>query len=114
MQRILRVVSRPCAALTEPEHIGRAVCGGNSLPASCVWRATKEIHMLGLLIGVAALGGGFVATRKFLRRRLRFVDGVHKPAAPPAPGLAAGLAPTPVGPPPGRLLPVPVGQRPRF
>src|SRR5947208_13631840 len=95
MQRILPVVSRPRAALTEPEHIGRAVCGGNSLPASCVGRATKEIDMLGLLIGVAALGGGFVATRNFVRRRLRFVDAVRKPATPPSSSLAAGpCAPT--------------------
>ncbi len=27
--------------------------------------------MLGLLIGAAALGGGFVVTRNFVRRRLR-------------------------------------------
>src|SRR2546422_1859789 len=33
-------------------------------------------------IGAAALGGGFVATRNFVRRRLRFVDAVRSPAAP--------------------------------
>ena len=60
--------------------------------------------MLGLLIGVAALGGGFVATRNFVRRRLRFVDAVHKPAAP----LVAGLAATAVALPLGALLPVTV------
>ena len=45
--------------------------------------------MLGLLIGAAALGGGFVVTRNFVRRRLRFVDAVRKPAAPLVAGLAA-------------------------
>ena len=44
---------------------------------------------LGLLIGAAALGGGFVTTRNFVRRRLRFVDAVQKPAAPLLAGLAA-------------------------
>ena len=39
--------------------------------------------VLGLLIGAAALGGGFLATRNFVRRRLRFVDAVRSPAAPP-------------------------------
>src|SRR5207245_2101141 len=96
MQRILPVVSRPRAALTEPEHIGRAICGGNSLPASCVGRATKEIHMLGLLIGVAALGGGFVATRNFVRRRLRYVDAIQKPVAPLIAGVAAAVVALPV------------------
>src|SRR5437016_4214582 len=48
--------------------------------------------VLGLLIGAAALGGGFVATRNFVRRRLRFVDAVRKPAAPLVAGIAGGLA----------------------
>ena len=52
--------------------------------------------MLGLLIGVAALGGGFVATRNFVRRRLRFVNAVHKPAAPLVAGLAATALALPV------------------
>ena len=64
--------------------------------------------MLGLLIGVAALGGGFVATRNFVRRRLRFVDAVRKPAAPLVAGLAAGLAATAVALPLEALLPVTV------
>lgn len=45
--------------------------------------------MIGLLVAIAALGGGFMATRNFVRRRLRFVDAVHKPAAPFVAGLAA-------------------------
>ncbi|MGH7548289.1 MAG: hypothetical protein ACREMM_08945 [Gemmatimonadales bacterium] len=57
--------------------------------------------MLGLLVAVAALGGGFVATRNFVRRRLRFVDAVHKPAAPLVAGLAATAVALPVA-----LLPI--------
>src|SRR5437763_12211549 len=49
----------------------------------------KETGMLGLLIGAAALGGGFVVTRNFVRRRMRFVYAVRKPAAPLVAGLAA-------------------------
>src|SRR5207248_3328425 len=45
--------------------------------------------MIGLLIGAAALGGGFVTTRNFVRRRLRFVDAAQKPAVPLLVGLAA-------------------------
>ena len=52
--------------------------------------------MLGLLIAAAALGGGFVATRNFVRRRLRFVDAVRKPAAPLVAGLAATALALPV------------------
>src|SRR2546426_4973292 len=48
--------------------------------------------VLGLLIGAAALGGGFVATRNFVRRRPRFVDAVRSPAAPLVAGIAGGLA----------------------
>lgn len=52
--------------------------------------------MVGLLIGLAALGGGFVATRNFVRRRLRFVDAVRRPAAPLVAGLAATALALPV------------------
>src|SRR3977135_4274441 len=83
----------------------REICRGNSVPASCVGRATKEIHMLGLLIGAAVLGGGFVATRNFVRTRLRFVDAVRRPAAPVGAGVAAGLAASVVALPLGALLP---------
>src|SRR5207245_10578169 len=61
--------------------------------------------VLGLLIGAAALGGGFVATRNFVRRRLRFVDAVRSPAAPPVAGIAGGLAASVVALPLGVLLP---------
>ena len=52
--------------------------------------------MVSLLIGVAALGGGFVAARGFVRRRLRFVDAIHRPAAPLVAGVAAGVVALPV------------------
>src|SRR2546430_10907243 len=57
--------------------------------------------MIGLLIGAAALGGGFVTTRNFVRRRLRFVDAVQRPAAPLLVGLAATAIALPIA-----LLPV--------
>jgi hypothetical protein len=41
-----------------------------------------------LLAAVAGLGGYFLA-RNFVRHRLRFVDGIHSPAAPL---IAGGLA----------------------
>jgi hypothetical protein len=51
--------------------------------------------MVGLLVGIAALGGGFVWTREFVRRRLRFVDAVRRPAAPVVAGLAAAAVALP-------------------
>ena len=38
--------------------------------------------MLHLLIALAAGIAGFILARSFVRRRLRFVDGVHSPIAP--------------------------------
>jgi len=52
--------------------------------------------MIGLLIGAAALGGGFVTTRNFVRSRLRFVDAAQKPAAPLLVGLAATAIALPI------------------
>jgi hypothetical protein len=54
------------------------------------------IVSLGLLVAAVAGGGGFVAARSFVRRRLRFVDAVHKPAAPLVAGLAATAVALPV------------------
>ena len=45
--------------------------------------------MIGLLLGAAALGGGFVAARNFVRRRLRYVDAAQKPSAPVVAGVVA-------------------------
>ncbi len=57
--------------------------------------------MIGLLIGIAAAGGGFVAARQFVKRRLRFVDAVHRPAAPLLAGVGAAVLAAPIA-----LLPV--------
>jgi len=57
--------------------------------------------VIGLLIGIAAAGGGFVAARQFVKRRLRFVDAVHRPAAPIVAGVGAAALAAPIA-----LLPV--------
>ena len=44
-----------------------------------------------LLITLAAGIVGFILARNFVRRRLRFVDGVHSPIAPLVAGCAAAL-----------------------
>lgn len=57
--------------------------------------------MLGLAIAAAALIGGFVVTRDFVRRRLRYVDAIQTPAAPLIAGAAAAAVLLPV-----TLLPI--------
>jgi hypothetical protein len=57
--------------------------------------------MIGLLIGVAALGFGFVGARRFVRRKLRYVDAVQNPIAPIAAGVIAAVVALPVA-----ILPV--------
>jgi hypothetical protein len=52
--------------------------------------------MIGFLIGIVALGSGFVATRNFVRRRLRFVDAVRNPVAPLLAGIVATAVALPV------------------
>jgi hypothetical protein len=52
--------------------------------------------IVGVLIGAVALGGGFVAARNFVRRRLRYVDAVRKPVAPLLAGLAATAVVLPI------------------
>lgn len=51
------------------------------------------------LLAIAIAGGasffGYVKTRKFVRERLRFVDGVQKPIAPVVAGSVATLAAVP-------------------
>jgi CHASE2 domain-containing sensor protein len=44
-----------------------------------------------LLITIAAGIAGFILARNFVRRRLRFVDGVHSPFAPLVAGCVAAL-----------------------
>ena len=52
--------------------------------------------MLGLIITAAALVGGFVVARDFVRRRLRYVDAVKRPSAPLIAGAAAAAVALPV------------------
>ncbi|HYS21711.1 MAG TPA: hypothetical protein VEO73_11545 [Gemmatimonadales bacterium] len=52
--------------------------------------------IIGLLVGAAALGAGFVFTRGFVRRRLRYVDAIQKPAAPWIAGAVATAIALPV------------------
>ncbi len=52
--------------------------------------------MLGLLLAAGALAAGFVVTRDFVRRRLRFVDVVQRPSAPVVAGVVAAAALMPV------------------
>lgn len=58
--------------------------------------------LLWLVVTGAATGAGYLWTKGFVRRRLRFVNAVQKPAAPVLAGVAAAaLAAGPVA-----LLPV--------
>lgn len=55
--------------------------------------------MLGFIYGAAAVTAGiigFLVARGFVRRRLKFVDGVYSPAAPWIAGLVAALIAWPV------------------
>ncbi len=52
--------------------------------------------MIGLIVAGVALVGGFVATRDFVRRRLRYVDAVKSPVAPIVAGAAAAVVAVPV------------------
>lgn len=57
-------------------------------------------ELLALLIWIALTGavgiGGYVYVKRFVERRFRFVDGVHKPWVPLVAGLGAGLLALPV------------------
>jgi hypothetical protein len=57
--------------------------------------------LISLLVTAAAVIGGFVLARDFVRRRLRFVDGIRSPAAPWIAGLLAAVVAWPVA-----LLPI--------
>ena len=52
--------------------------------------------MLQLLITLTAGAIGFILARNFVRRRLRFVDGIHSPFAPIISGMGAALLAWPV------------------
>jgi hypothetical protein len=58
--------------------------------------------LLWLALTGAATAGAYWGTRDFVRRRLRFVDAVHRPAAPAIAGAAGALIAVPVA----ALLPV--------
>ena len=47
--------------------------------------------MLEFLLIITAGAIGFILTRNFVRRRLRFVDAVHSPWAPVVTGLLAAM-----------------------
>ena len=47
--------------------------------------------MLQILIALTAGAIGFILTRNFVRRRLRFVDAVQSPVAPLVAGVSAAL-----------------------
>lgn len=57
-------------------------------------------EMLGVLIWIIFTGaagvGGYVFMKRFVQRRLRFVDGVHRPWVPFAAGAGAALLAAPV------------------
>jgi len=57
--------------------------------------------MIGLIVTAAALVGGFVVARDFVRRRLRYVDAIQRPSAPLIAGAAAAVVALPIA-----LLPV--------
>ena len=52
--------------------------------------------LLWLGVTAAALVGGFVLSRNFVRRRLRYVDAIHKPSAPLIAGAAAAAVVLPI------------------
>jgi hypothetical protein len=52
--------------------------------------------MIGLLIAVAAVVIGYSGARRFVRNRLRYVDGAQKTTAPVIAGIVAFLIALPV------------------
>lgn len=52
--------------------------------------------MLWLAVTAAALVGGFIVSRNFVRRRLRYVDAIQKPSAPLIAGAIAAAVVAPV------------------
>jgi hypothetical protein len=52
--------------------------------------------LLWLGVTAAALIGGYVLSRNFVRRRLRYVDALQKPSAPLIAGVAAAAVVLPI------------------
>jgi len=57
--------------------------------------------LIWLAVSAAALIGGFIVSRGFVRRRLRFVDAMQRPSVPLIAGAAATVVALPV-----TLLPI--------
>ncbi len=53
-------------------------------------------ELLALLVAGGSAAAGYVKARRFVRRRLRFVDAVQKGTAPLVAGAAAAVAAAPV------------------
>jgi hypothetical protein len=54
------------------------------------------LELIGLVVTCAATAAGYLRSRGFVRRRLTYVDAVHRGGAPWVAGAAAALAATPV------------------
>jgi len=52
--------------------------------------------IVGLALGAAALAGGYLPTKDFVKRKLRFVDVAQKPAVPVIAGVAAAAVAWPI------------------
>ncbi len=50
------------------------------------------METIGLIVSGALALGGYIKTRQFVRRRLRFVEAAHRPAAPVVVGAITALA----------------------
>ena len=54
------------------------------------------LELIGLLATGAAAAGGYIKSRQFVRRRLGYVDAVHRASAPVIAGTAAAVLAAPV------------------
>ena len=63
--------------------------------------STSRFAVLQLLLTLAAGLGGYLIARRFVARRLRFVDAIHAPWAPVLAGIAGFVLAWPVA-----LLPI--------
>jgi hypothetical protein len=54
------------------------------------------LELLGMIAAAGAAGAGYLRSRSFVARRLRYVDAIQSPAAPILAGAAAAVAAAPV------------------
>jgi len=54
------------------------------------------LEILGIAASGAASVWGYIQARRFVRRKLRYVDGIEKPVVPVAAGLAGAVIAAPV------------------